>query len=297
MKVLIAGGSGFLGNALKNSLVNDHHEVFILTRRGPKNDHEIQWDGRTSEGWGHRMNEMEAVVNLTGFGLEHWPWTKRQKQRFVDSRVLPGLALVSAIKSAARRPRVFLQTSGINRYGLRGKGIADESTPPAHDFLAQLTIGWEDATKPVEGMGVRRLIVRNAVVLARRGGLFPLMTLAPRLFFGGRFGDGQQAMPWIHLVDQTNALRFLLEKENAYGPFNLISPEPTSNADFMRTVCRTLHRPYWFHIPRLLLRTLLGEMSVLLTDGRFSEPKRLIELGFPFQLGKLDDAMEDLLGS
>jgi NAD dependent epimerase/dehydratase family enzyme len=123
------------------------------------------------------------------------------------------------------------------------------------------------------------------------------MTLAPRLFFGGRFGDGQQAMPWIHRVDQTNALRFLLEKENAYGPFNLISPEPASNADFMRTVCRTLHRPYWFHVPKILLRTVLGEMSVLLTGGRYSEPKRLIELGFPFQLGNLEAAMEDLLGS
>src|SRR5215216_2056940 len=108
MKVLIAGGSGFLGTALKNSLGNDHHEVFILTRGSPENDHDIQWDGKTAERWGHRMNEMDAVVNLTGFGLEHWPWTKRQKQRFVDSRVTPGRALVSAIQNASRRPRVFL---------------------------------------------------------------------------------------------------------------------------------------------------------------------------------------------
>ena len=241
------------------------------------------------------INEMDAVVNLTGFGLEHWPWTKRQKQKFVDSRVLPGLALVSAIQNAARRPRVFLQTSGINRYGLRGEGIADESTPPADDFLAQLTVQWEDATKSVEELGVRRVIARNAVVLARKDGLFPLMALAPRLFFGGKFGDGKQAMPWIHLADQTNAMRFLLENENARGPFNLISPEPTSNAEFMRAVAKALHRPYWFHVPKFLLRLVLGEMSVLLTEGRYSQPKRLIELGFQFQFGKLEDAMEDLL--
>src|SRR5512134_2960805 len=140
MKVLIAGGSGFLGTALRTSLVKDGHDVFILTRRPSKGPSEIQWDGKTTKGWGHRMNDMDAVVNLTGFGLEHWPWTRRQKQRFVDSRVLPGLALAFAIQSAARRPRVFLQTSGINRYGLRGEGIADESTPPADDFLAQLTV-------------------------------------------------------------------------------------------------------------------------------------------------------------
>ena len=295
MNVLIAGGSGFLGTALKDSLLKANHDVFILTRHASKNTRQIQWDGKTSNGWGQLINDMDAVVNLTGFGLEHWPWTKRQKQRFVDSRTLPGLALVSAIQGASRRPRVFLQTSGVNRYGLRGKGLADESTPPGDDFLAQLTVKWEEATQPVEQLGVRRVITRNAVVLGRRSGLFPLMALAPRLFLGGKFGGGQQAMPWIHIEDQTNAMRFLLESENARGPFNLISPEPTSNAEFMRVVCKILHRPYWFHVPSLLLRLVLGEMSVLLTEGRYSQPKHLIELGFQFQFGKLEDAMKNLL--
>jgi uncharacterized protein (TIGR01777 family) len=295
MKVLIAGGSGFLGNALRDSLTKAGHEVFILTRRTPKNPHEIQWDGKTIDGWGNRMNEMDAVVNLTGHGLEHWPWTERQKQKFKDSRVLPGRALVSAIQNTGRRPRVFLQISGINRYGLRGEGIADESTPPGSDFLAQLTVPWEETTKPVEELGIRRVIARNAVVLARKGGLFPLMTLAPRLFFGGRFADGKQAMPWIHIVDQTNAMRFLLENENASGPFNLIAPQPTSSAEFMRAITNALRRPYWFHVPKFLLRLVLGEMSVLLTEGRYTQPKRLIELGFPFQFGSLETAMDDLL--
>jgi uncharacterized protein (TIGR01777 family) len=294
MKVLIAGGSGFLGTALRNSLLRDGHAVFILTRRNSRKPSEIQWDGKTTDGWGYVVNEMDAVVNLTGFGLEHWPWTPGQKQKFLDSRVLPGRALASAIQKASHRPKVFLQTSGINRYGLRGEGSADESTPPGSDFLAQLTVPWEDATKPVEELGVRRVIFRNAVVLARRSGLFPLMTLAPRLFFGGKFGDGNQAMPWIHLADHTNALRFLLEHENAHGPFNLISPQPTSMAEFMREVTKALHRPYWFHVPTFLLRLVLGEMSILLTEGRYSHPERLIELGFRFQYDKLEDAMEDL---
>jgi len=237
---------------------------------------------------------MDAVVHLTGYGLEHWPWTRKQKQKFVDSRVIPGRALVSAIQNASRRPRVFVQTSGINRYGLRGAGVADESTPAADDFLAQLTVKWEEATRPVEELGVRRVVTRNAVVLGRRGGLFPLMALPVRLFVGGKFGDGQQAMPWIHLADQTNALRFLLENENARGPFNLISPTPSSNVEFMRAIAKALRRPYWFHIPAPLLKMGLGEMSVLLTEGRYVRPKRLIELGFEFRFGKLDEAMEDL---
>jgi NAD dependent epimerase/dehydratase family enzyme len=125
--------------------------------------------------------------------------------------------------------------------------------------------------------------------------LFPLFLLAPRLFFGGKFGDGKQAMSWVHISDHMNAMRFLLEHGNASGPYNLISPQPTSNADFMRAVARALRRPYWFHMPPFLLRLILGEMSILLTEGRYSEPKRLIELGFRFQFGTLDEAMEDLL--
>src|SRR3990172_1736348 len=175
MKVLIAGGTGLLGTALTKSLSADNHETFILTRHIPKHPNQFQWDGTTTTGWGHFINEVDAVVNLTGFGVEHWPWTKRQKQKFIDSRVIPGRALVSAIQGASGRPRVFVQTSGINRYGLRGQDIADESTPPAADYLAQLTVKWEDATRPVEELDLRHIITRNAVVLAGRGGLFPLM--------------------------------------------------------------------------------------------------------------------------
>jgi hypothetical protein len=295
MNILIAGGSGFLGSALAKSLEQDGHTVFILTRRQPKKPNQIRWDGRTTNGWGSRVNEMDAVINLTGYGLDHWPWTKRQKQKFIDSRIQPGLALAAAIQNASRRPRVFVQTSGINRYGLRYEGIADESTPPATDFLAQITVGWEEATRSVEELGVRRVITRNAVVLARRGGLFPLMALPARLFFGGRFGDGRQAVPWIHIADLVNGIKFLLENENARGPFNFIAPTPTSNEDFMRILARQLRRPYWFHLPAFLLRIPLGEMSVLLTEGSYSLPKRLLELGYPFQFPTLQDALSDIL--
>ena len=294
MKVLIAGGSGFIGTALTKSLEQDGHKVFILTRSKPHTQDHIQWDGKTTDGWGHIVNEMDAVVNLTGYGLEHWPWTKRQKQKFIDSRVIPGLALASAIKDSSRRPSVFLQISGINRYGFRYDGIADESTPAADDFPAQITVAWEDATKSVEEFGVRRVIARTAVVLSMRGGLFPLMALPVKLFFGGHFGDGKQATPWIHLDDQVNAIKFLLQNENARGPFNLIAPTSNSNADFMRIVAMELHRPYWFHLPAFLLRIPLGEMSVMITEGSYSQPKRLLELGYKFQFPTLKDAVKDI---
>lgn len=294
MKVLIAGGLGFLGTALRNFLTHNSHEVFILTRGASRGRHQIHWDGKTADRWGHLINEMDAVVNLTGYGLEHWPWTPRMKQKFEDSRVLPGRALVSAIQSADRRPRLFLQSSGINRYGLRGQGTADESTPAAGDFLAQLTVKWEDATQPVEELGVRRVITRTAVVLSGRGGLLPLMALPARLLCGGKFGDGSQAMPWIHLADEVRAMKFLLENEKAHGPFNLIAPTPTSNAEFMGAIAKTLRRPFWFHVPKSLLKLALGEMSVLLTEGRYSQPRRLLEHGYQFQFPQIQDALGNI---
>jgi uncharacterized protein (TIGR01777 family) len=296
MKILIAGGIGFLGNALTTSLETNEHEIYILTRRQPANSRQIHWDGRTTSGWSHIINEVDAVINLTGFGLEHWPWTGRQKKRFVASRVTPGFALAAAIKESTRRPGIFIQQSGINHYGLRGDSIADESTPPAGDFLAQLTVKWEAATQPVEELGLRRIVVRTAVVLGKSGGLFPLMSLPVRLFVGGRLGTGQQAMPWIHLDDWVNAVSFLLKSENARGAYNLIAPQPINNADFMRTVAKTLKRPYWFHVPAFLLKTILGEMNVLILEGRFAKPKRLIESGYQFQFEALEDALIDLFG-
>jgi len=294
MNILIAGGSGFIGTALGDLLRQEGHRVYVLTRKTPKYIDQIHWDGQTSQGWSQRMNEMDAVVNLTGFSLEHWPWTKRQKEKFETSRVVPGLALVSAIQSASRRPGVFLQISGINRYGLRGDGIADESTLAADDYLAQLTVKWEAATLSVAEFGIRYVIARSAVVLARRGGLFPLMALPVRLFFGGKLGSGTQAMPWIHIDDAVRALAFLLENERSQGAYNLIAPTPTSNQGFMHEVARTLHRPFWFHVPAFLLKLVLGEMSVLITEGRYSQPRRLLEDGFKFNFPNIEKALEDL---
>jgi uncharacterized protein (TIGR01777 family) len=295
MIILIAGGRGFLGTALTERLTRYNHQVFILTRQAPKSDQYIQWDGMTLGPWVQRLSEMDAVINVTGFGLEHWPWTRRKKQRFIDSRVIPGFVLAEAFEKSVRRPGIFIQASGINRYGLRGEGIADESTPPADDFLGQLTVKLEAATEVIEALGVRRIIVRTAVVLARRGGQFPLMALPVRLFFGGRFGDGKNSMNWIHVEDFVRAVQFLLENENARGPYNLIAPSFTSGGEFMRTVAKTLRRPFWFHVPKTLLQLGLGEMHVVLTEGRRAQPKRLSELGFRFQFGNLEDALNDLL--
>jgi uncharacterized protein (TIGR01777 family) len=298
MKVLISGGTGFIGRNLSASLVQDGHEVLILSRSpsslsvrpGVK---AVHWDGRTPAGWGHLMNEVDAVVNLAGKSLSSWPWTRRTKREFLESRVFPGAALTEAVRLAKHRPGVFLQASGINHYGLRGLP-ADESTPPGDDFLARLTIDWEASSQPAEELGIRRVVTRSAVVLGKGEGLLPLMSLPVRLFLGGRLASGKQAMPWIHIADVVGAMRFLLEQDQLHGPFNLIAPQPTSSAEFMCSLAGALKRPYWFPTPAFLLRLVLGEMSVLITEGRYSEPKRLLEQGFHFNFPTIEDALGDL---
>lgn len=297
MKVMIAGGSGFLGRALTKSLLADGHQVFVLTRgtRVIEGAQAVQWDAKTMSGWENLVNEMDVMINLVGKTLASWPWTAATKRAFYDSRIIPGLLLARSIQQATHRPGIFIQASGINHYGLSG-GLADESTPPGDDFLAQLTIQWEDATKSVEDYGVRRVVIRSAVVLGKGDGLLGLMALPIQLFAGGPLGSGKQAMPWIHIADWVGGVRHLIADETAQGAYNLIAPTPTSNAEFNRTLASIIHRPYWFPTPAFLLRTLLGQMSVLILEGRFSQPKRLTESGYKFQFSGPREALADLLG-
>lgn len=300
MKVLLAGGSGFLGQHLTRSLLSDGHQVWILSRQPHPTipgAHAVLWDGETLGEWRHLVNEVDFVVNLSGLSLSSWPWTKKKKQQFLDSRIKPGLALASAIQNAEHRPEGFVQISGINHYGLSGDGIADETTPPASDYLAQLTVAWEDATRSVETLGLRRVVCRTAVVLAIDSPLTQLMALPVSLFLGGPLGSGKQALPWIHIDDQIGAIRFLMATQQAKGAYNLIAPQPTSNAEFMRVLANTLHRPYWLPVPAFLLRLVLGEMSALVTHGRLAQPRRLLGQGYVFRFPTLAEALEDILRS
>jgi uncharacterized protein (TIGR01777 family) len=299
MNVLIAGGTGLIGTALTRSLLADGHRVWVLTRNPetvhlPGGAQAVGWDGRTVSGWGDLVNQMDSVINLVGESLSKWPWTSAQKQRFYDSRIIPGRALAEAIRQAGQRPKVFIQASGINHYGLHGDEPATEQTSPGDDFLAKLTVAWEASTQPVEDMGVRRVVIRSAVVLAKMGGMFALMSLPVKLYFGGRLGKGTQGVPWIHLDDEIAAIRFLLQDEQASGPFNLVSPDMVTDEKFYRAMSMALHRPYWFPVPAFLLRLFLGEMSVLVLEGRLAKPKRLVDAGYAFRFSSLHVALQDL---
>ncbi len=298
MNVLITGGTGLIGRALTRSLLADGHKVWTLTRNPeravlPLGASAVQWDGRTARDWGGLVNEMDALVNLAGHNTSSWPWTEARKQSFWNSRVWAGQAVTEAVQQAKKRPRVLIQSSGINHYGLRGEP-AIETTPPGSDFLSRLTVAWEFSSQPVEDLGVRRAVIRTAVVLARESILMKLMELPTRLFFGGRLGNGRQYFPWIHVADEVGAIRFLLDEERARGPFNLIAPEASTNAAFLRELAGVLHRPYWFHVPAFLMRLALGEMGVLALEGRAALPKRLEDMGYQFKFPTSKNALKDL---
>lgn len=297
MNIMISGGTGLLGTALTQSFLADGHKVFILSRNNSSRSdvQVVKWDARTTDGWGHLVNEMDVIIHLAGRNTAAWPWTAAKKKSFEDSRILPGLALAQAIQEATRRPSLFVQVSGINHYGLHGD-LADESTPPGDDFLAQLTVKWENATQSVEGLGVRRLVLRTPPVLSRDNLIMKLIALPVHLFVGGLIGSGKQAFPWIHIKDWVGAVRYLMANESARGVYNMIAPAQTSLADFTKVLANILHRPFWFPIPAFLMRNVLGEMSVLILEGRFSQPKRLIESGYTFQFPGPREALTDLFG-
>jgi len=309
MNVLITGGTGLIGRALVADLVSEGHHVTVLTRN-PKKAQDIlpaeviavHWDGHSTQGWAHLINEVDAVINLAGesiagdslLAIFTRRWTQEQKDRILQSRLKVGQALVTAIESASKKPNVFIQASAVGYYGPQGDEAVPESMAAGSDFLASVCQAWEDSTAEVQNMGVRHVVLRTGLVLAPEGGILPMMLLPFRLFVGGPIGSGKQAVPWIHLKDQISAIRFTLDNDSVQGAFNLSAPNPVSNAEFGQIAAKVLHRPYWLPVPGFALKLVLGEKASLVLDGQRAVPQRLLAAGYQFQFEALETALQDL---
>jgi len=300
MRVIIAGGSGLIGRALTSSLISTGCEVVVLSRYPEKVSglspavRIERWDACTAEGWGSLVNGADVIINLAGESISSGRWTAKRKARIRESRVDAGRAIVHAIEKADHRPRVLVQASGVGFYGTHQDEQITEECPSGKDFLAQLAIDWEASSAPVEALGVRRTIIRTGVVLSCDGGALPRMLMPFRFYIGGRLGSGRQWFPWIHITDEVNAIRFLIENENAIGPFNLVAANPVTNADFIRILGERLGRPAIITTPAFLLRMIFGEMSTILLDGQRAVPKRLTELGYDFHFPEVTSALQEL---
>ncbi|MDM8000040.1 MAG: TIGR01777 family oxidoreductase [Dehalococcoidia bacterium] len=300
-RIVITGGTGLIGRALSSSLLADGYEVVILSRNPeravglPPGARAERWDARTAAGWGALADGAYAVVNLAGEGIASGRWTAERKQRIRDSRLNAGRAVVEAIEAARTRPHVVVQASGVGFYGNVPEGVASENRQAGRDYLARLAVEWEESTRQVELMGVRRVVIRTGIVLSKDGGALRRMMLPFRFFIGGRVGSGKQWMSWIHIADEVGAIRFLIENPKAVGAFNLSAPNPVTNADFSRALGRRLRRPAAVPAPGFLLHLLFGEMASVLLDGQKAVPRRLIHLGYTFRFAEIDAALADIL--
>lgn len=299
MKVIVAGGSGLIGRLLIDRLLENGHIVWVLSRNPakalfPARVKVVQWDGRSGTGWQHLVEEAHAIVNLTGENLGARRWTPERKELLRSSRIEPARAIVQAVSAAGHRPKVFLQASAVGYYGPRDDRILDEESPAGTDPLSRLVVDWEKASEGVEELGVRRIVVRQGIVLDDSAGALPRMLLPFRLFAGGPIGGGRQWISWISRQDVAGALLFLLQSESANGVYNLTAPEPLTNADFGRAIARVLKRPYWLPVPAFALRIAFGEMATVVLDGQRVRPGRLLAAGYRFQHPDLQSALEAL---
>ncbi len=300
MRILITGGTGLIGRSLARELAAAH-EVVLLTRDPeragplPAGVRAARWDGRTAAGWGSLLDTENAIVHLAGDSVAQGRWTAEKKRRIRDSRVLSGEAVLAAIRAAVVRPRVLLQSSAVGLYGDRGDAVITEEASAGAGFLADVCREWEASTAEAESLGVRRVLARTGIVLAREGGALPVMSRPFRLGLGGPLGDGRQWFPWIHMEDEVGALRFLLEREEARGAFNLAAPHPVTNRELTRTLARVLRRPAFLPAPAFALRLALGEFADSLLGGQRVIPARLLAAGYAFRRPDLESALRDLL--
>jgi uncharacterized protein len=301
MKIVIAGGSGFLGRPLTARLLAEGHEVVILTRTATSElpARAVAWSpGSGAGGWASEIDGAHAVINLAGESIAGRRWSAAHKQQILDSRIRATRSLAGAIAGASRPPSVFASGSAVGYYGPLGDELAVETTPAGSDFLAQVCQQWEAEAHRAASPRTRVVCIRTGLVLERDGGALPQM-LPPFAFgVGGPVGSGRQYWPWIHRADWVDLVRWAIRTDAAAGPMNATAPEPVRNAEFARALGRALRRPSFMPAPAFALRLMLGEMAdALLLSGQRAVPAKAGELGFSFKYTRVDDALAAIFGS
>lgn len=293
MKIVVAGGTGFLGQPLVSELLHRGHSVAVLTRDAARVEAgtPLVWDGRTQGSWSAEVAAADAVVNLSGESIGDGRWTTERKRRLLSSRLDPTRALVEALRSHPSRNRALINISAVGFYGVRGDEVLDESAPRGTGFLADLVERWEAAAREADDVA-RVVLPRLGVVLGPGGGALEQMAQPFRLGAGGPIANGRQWMSWVSRDDVIRFLAQAIETDSMRGVYNVTAPEPVRNRDFARALGRALHRPSLVPAPAFALRLMFGELAdELLIGGQRVVPKRAQAEGFAFEAPSVEAAL------
>ncbi|HWO95739.1 MAG TPA: TIGR01777 family oxidoreductase [Bacillus sp. (in: firmicutes)] len=291
MKIVIAGGTGFVGKALVTFFSAHQHDIWILTRHPrPSSEgvHYIEWEHAPSI-----VQEADVVINLAGVSLNSGRWTEEKKNAIFESRISTTEKLVKMMKNTHKK--VFINASAVGFYGTSKNTPFTELTPSVgNDFLSTTVKAWEKAALKATEYNIRTVITRFGIILGKNEGAFPKMLLPYKLFAGGTVGSGEQWVSWIHIEDVVRIIPFIIEHEEIEGPVNVTAPYPVTMKEFGQTIAKVTNRPHWLPVPAFALRMLLGEMSVLILQGQQVLPQKLGEHHYTFSYDKLEGALQHL---
>lgn len=295
MHIVLAGASGLLGTQLRTDLEQAGHRVVRLVRRPPTSEQQVEWHPERGELDPEHLRGADAVVSLSGAGIADKRWTDAYKKTLGESRLDPTsllAATIATLHAEGAGPSTFVSASAVGYYGDTGDTIVTESGPKGHGFLADLVQRWEGATTQAVDAGVRTATLRTGLVLSPSGGLMAKVGPLAKFGLAGPLGSGKQYWPWISLVDEIAAIRFVVEHDELAGPVNLTGPRPVTNREFAAVTGRVLKRPEVIPVPAFALKLVLGgfaEEGVLI--GQRAVPEKLAAAGFTFTHTDLESAL------
>lgn len=307
VRIVVTGGTGFVGKALVTSLAERGDEVVVLSRGGrddgafggrtrPGSITVATWTPSATGEWTRRLDGADAVVHLAGAGVMDERWTDTRKETLRSSRIRTTELVSDAIARAERKPRVLVSASAVGYYGVQtADRTVHEDAPPGTDFLAVLCRDWEAAADRARSAGVRVVHPRIGLVLGKGGGMLGRMVPAFKSFAGGPVGAGKQYMPWIHRRDVVRAIEYAIGTESLGGPCNLTAPEPVTMNDFAAALGKALGRPAKVRVPAFAVKLAFGEAAEVLLTGQRALPTRLVESGYAFLFPELESALADIL--
>ncbi|WP_414051998.1 TIGR01777 family oxidoreductase [Macrococcus animalis] len=296
MNILITGGTGLVGTVLTDRIrfiFNDAH-IFIPTRTDKKNHNNITYINWSENQWYTSLPRLDLVINLAGASLNS-RWTSEHKDAIIKSRVECTEKLISIFESQQHQP-FFISASAVGYYPPSKSLIYDErNTFESFDFLSKTVYLWEQAAHQIEAMNVPTAICRFGVVFSNKGGALPLMMKPYQLIVGGKIGDGDQPYSWIHIDDLVDSMLYIYEQK-ATGVFNLTAPIPVTQTQLGKEIAKITKRPHWTIVPNKMMSLILGEQSIMVTNGQHVLPNRLLEIKYVFQYPTIKSALNELYG-